>query len=513
MLLGAACITSRVYSRHETQVARGDSIWRLTYDISFHAKAPGARIWAAFPLDTRHARVFRQELLHTGMRTERVRPGSSKTREVTAVAEHAGECRLRAEFDVHLSPQPGWRPSASAADISAEMRAKCLQSERAIQVSSPVIGQTLEKLSGDRATKIEVVERIFEYCLVSLGVGGDDAPRDAAGAIQQAVAGPLGRARAMTALCRACKVPARLVTGFEIKRDVNTRPIVWVEVLANGDWEPYDPENGFSRELPHHFLPVRRGGTQIVRAKGGTGLRVTNAIVRLPPPPGVVGSENPRLADIVDLTRLPLDIHEVLSLVLLLPFGALVTSVFRTVIGFRTFGTFTPTLLALSFVYADWRTGLVVLAAVLILGLTTRVLLDRLKLLMVPRLSVLLTLVAFCVVFGVSLLDYLSLTPSPQAVLLPMVILTMAIERFYVTAEEDSLRYATQLLGGTLLVAFCCYLVLNWKQIGRMILVYPEIHFFTVAALVLLGRYTGYRLTELWRFRHLAGPQSDEEGP
>ena len=39
---------------------------------------------------------------------------------------------------------------------------------------------------------------------------------------------------------------------------------------------------------------------------------------------------------------------------------------------------------------------------------------------------------------------------------------------------------------------------------------YPELHLFTVAALILLGRYTGYRLTELWRFRDLAGPPRED---
>ena len=46
-----------------------------------------------------------------------------------------------------------------------------------------------------------------------------------------------------------------------------------------------------------------------------------------------------------------------------MPLGALLTAVLRTIIGIRTFGTFTPTLLALAFVYNDWRTGLVVFVA------------------------------------------------------------------------------------------------------------------------------------------------------
>jgi hypothetical protein len=43
-----------------------------------------------------------------------------------------------------------------------------------------------------------------------------------------------------------------------------------------------------------------------------------------------------------------------------------------------------------------------------------------------------------------------------------------------------------------------------WDEVGSTVLVYPEIHFFTIATFILLGRYAGYRLTELWRFRDLA---------
>ena len=56
------------------------------------------------------------------------------------------------------------------------------------------------------------------------------------------------------------------------------------------------------------------------------------------------------------------------------------------------------------------------------------------------------------------LLDYLGVTKSSQAVLLPMVICTMTVERFFLTSEEDSVYFALQLLAGTLVVGGCCYI-------------------------------------------------------
>jgi hypothetical protein len=125
---------------------------------------------------------------------------------------------------------------------------------------------------------------------------------------------------------------------------------------------------------------------------------------------------------------------------------------------------------------------------------------------MVPRLGIILTLVVLLMVFSVSVMNYKQWAPTAETVLLPMVILTNLVERFYVTTEEDSVHFAFQLLVTTVIVAFFIYLLLGWKTVGLKLLQYPELHFFTVAALVLIGRYTGYRLMELVRFRDAAKP-------
>ena len=46
------------------------------------------------------------------------------------------------------------------------------------------------------------------------------------------------------------------------------------------------------------------------------------------------------------------------------------------------------------------------------------------------------------------------------------------------------------------------------NQCDAILITYPELHLFTIAALIVLGRYTGYRLTELWRFRDIVKPQA-----
>ena len=503
VVVGAACLAWRLHLREQSPLARGDMLWRITYKARFQATRAGAKVRLSVPIDTEHARVFHEDVYYSGLSSQRLRGSRELAREITLATRRRGLHSLTARFDLHLSPKARFRVPASALSLTPEKRDEWLRATPALPVNDPLVQATLDRLQRGLASSTNLPERIVEFCAREITAGPDDAAHEVVPALRQQGASALARARTLVTLCRAARVPARLVTGFNIETAGDLPLHVWTEVLMGDRWTPYDPSLGVAARLPHHFVPLRRDSLEIVRGSDIAELDTTYTVAALPPEIAGLRRGHGGLATVLDLTRLPLEMHEVLSIILLLPLGALVTAVFRTVIGLRTFGTFTPTLLALSFVYADWRTGLLTFSVVLVIGLVSRRWLERLKLLMVPRLSVILTLVVALITFTVSVLDFFNLTPSAQAVILPMVILTMTIERFYLTSEEDSTAFALQLLGVTVLVGACCYGVLRWKTVGRLVFTCPEVHFFTLAVLIVLGRYSGYRLTELWRFREL----------
>ena len=504
VLVGLACMALRLYARRQTQMAQDDSLWRITYKAKFTAIRTGAALRASAPRDTAYARVFRQDVQYAGLAAQHLRSSRELSREIALASLGSGPHTMTARFDLHLSPKGRWRQPETSTALTQELRDQYLRNTDTIPSNTSLVLETLAKL--DSVDPSNRVQRIFEFCVNTLQPGDEHTPHDVITTLRQRVASSLGRARVFVALCRAASVPARVVTGFAIEETTELKPQFCAEARLGERWTAFDPVNGLSGKLPDHFVPVVKDRIEIVRGTDISELDAKFEAIRLPPGPGASRFGRGRLITIFDLTQLPLDMHEALAIILLMPLGALVTTLFRTVIGIRTFGTFTPTLLALSFVYADWMTGLITFAMVLALGLTSRALLDRLKLLVVPRLSAILTLVVLIIMFMVSVLDYFNLTPSAQAVILPMVILTMTIERFYLTMEEDSPAFALQLLGATLLVGACCYGVLRWQAVGRLVFTFPELHLFTIAILVLLGRYSGYRLTELWRFRDLGKP-------
>ncbi len=496
LLLGTVLIAIRHHARQTAKMAEEESLWSLTYAIDFEPVEPGASINIYIPYDTPHCEVHAGKPSHLGLRSER-----RGNRIVATAPQAGGPYKITAEFELRLSPEPDSSRAPAMEYLKPDVEARYLKAEPNIPTGSDVMRRIGQQAQDAGETPSERVQWIFRY-VSDIATGDTDNP---ALVLSQANtnATPLGKARTMVALCRTIKIPSRLVTGFRIEQQMNVKPLVWVEVFMGQSWLPFDPTSGFTRYLPMNIVPVRRGGDEPVRASGASKYTAEYSIVRTEPPTAVLRSGQRHPIQILDLSRLPIPMHKVLRVLLLLPFGALITTIIRNVVGIGTFGTFSPALLAMSFIYANWQTGVAILLIVIMAGTVSRTFLERLRLLAVPRLSIILTIVIMCVVFGMSILYYLIPEIVTDAVLLPMVILTMLIERFYVTTEEDGLMYTVQLAAGTLMVAALVYAILAWYEVGQFVLVYPESHLYTIAVFIVLGRYAGYRITELWRFRDL----------
>jgi hypothetical protein len=137
------------------------------------------------------------------------------------------------------------------------------------------------------------------------------------------------------------------------------------------------------------------------------------------------------------------------------------------------------------------------------LGLAFRFYLDRLRLLAIPRISAVLTIVVL-LMLGVSVLGHqFELESGLSVALFPMVILAMTVERMSTVWEERGAADAVQQGVGSLVVAAACYAVMDLEVVRHLVFVFPESLLIVLALTLLVGRYTGYRLSELRRFREL----------
>jgi hypothetical protein len=317
----------------------------------------------------------------------------------------------------------------------------------------------------------------------------------------------LDRARTALTVLAAARIPARLVHGVQMTaRERNADVLPWLEVHDGERWLYFDPASG-KEGLPQDFLVWWRGEDPLVQFDGGTDLDVNVSIQSTVADPVVIArrraeAHQDRIGEF-SLFALPIESQAVYGVLLAVPIGALIVVLLRNVVGVQTFGTFMPVLIALAFRETQLLWGVLLFSVLVFVGLSIRFYMERLRLLLVPRLAAVLTIVVLLMVL-VSLLSHrLGFETGLSVGLFPMVILTMTIERMSIVWEERGPGDAIKQGVGSLLVAATCYLVMGIELIEHLVFVFPELLLVALAGTLMLGRYTGYRLTELLRFREM----------
>ena len=302
-------------------------------------------------------------------------------------------------------------------------------------------------------------------------------------------------------------IAARAVHGVELgplTRDTNR--VHWLEVFYNGSWHAFNMVDG-SQQLPEHYLAWWRDDKPLVTLEGGQNLYAKISI-NVNPQEALQqaqmtkqGGQSKFLE--YSLLSLPIEAQSLYHVILMVPIGVFFLVLMRTVVGIKTFGTFMPILIALAFRETQLAWGISLFVLVVSTGLIFRFYFDRLKLLLVPRLASVLILVIMLMGL-ISVLSYkLGLPRGLSVALFPMVIMTMTIERMSIVWEERGAKDAIQHGLGSLFVAAIAYLLMNIEFLRHFIFVYPETLLLILAMMLLLGRYSGYRLSELLRFKVL----------
>jgi hypothetical protein len=280
-----------------------------------------------------------------------------------------------------------------------------------------------------------------------------------------------------------------------------------LEVHDGDDWRYFDPMTG-EESLPDNFLVWWRGNEPLINVEGGSDVQVSFAVQdNQLDAVSIANSQATRHgAALIDfsLYSLPISTQAVYSVLLMIPIGALVMVFLRNFIGIDAFGTFMPVLIALAFRETQLFWGVILFSMLVALGLSIRFLLDRLRLLLVPRLSAVLIVVVLLMMI-ISLASHrLGLETGLSVALFPMVIIAMTIERMSVVWEERGATDAIREGMGSLLVAVTAYIFMGLSWLEHLIFTFPELLLVVLALVLLAGRYTGYRLLELRRFKALA---------
>jgi len=309
------------------------------------------------------------------------------------------------------------------------------------------------------------------------------------------------------------RIPSRTVNVLLLREGARHSKLVpWLQVHNEQQWLSFNPENSKSK-LPDNVLIWENAGQTIFNVDGGKNSSLDFAISRHTQEPVRLAEQRARRMDSrameFSLFSLPIQTQNVYRILLMVPLGALLIVLLRNVVGIKTFGTFMPILIALAFRETELVWGILLFTLLVALGLTIRFYLEYLQLLLVPRLAAVLTVVIILMA-GVSVFSHkLGFEQGLSIALFPMVILAMTIERMSLIWEEHGPSEALQQGFGSLVVASLGFLLMSNDTMEHIIFVFPESLLILLAVILLLGRYTGYRLTELWRFRASLSKNAD----
>ena len=305
------------------------------------------------------------------------------------------------------------------------------------------------------------------------------------------------------------RIPARIVRAIKLEEGKKTeKPDIMLEAYINNSWNIYDL-NTAKIGLPKNLVVFQRGGVSLLDVHGGEDSKVMFSVLKSVATPLKMAEYKARDNKIFvpyeySIYSLPILEQNTLKWLMIFPLAILMVVLMRNVVGVSTMGTFTPMLLAMSLVKTGLVSGVVCFSVMVFLGLLMRAMVARLNLLLVPRIS-------FVVIFVILLIQVLTIVGYrldyqiiSSAIFFPIIITAWIIERASITWEEEGAKNTIKEIFNTLLTALITYVVISNEYVRHVMFAFNEFNLVIMFIVMLLGTYTGYRITELTRFLPLA---------
>ncbi|MFC6671209.1 inactive transglutaminase family protein [Marinobacterium aestuariivivens] len=312
--------------------------------------------------------------------------------------------------------------------------------------------------------------------------------------------------RLLVEMLNRAGISARLVKGLVLEDGRRRQSLVdLLQVFDEDRVEIIDPASGQPGQR-ENLLLWEYHSSPVLDLVGGVHSRVTFSMIEQEQPVRLALAKKFEESNLLNFSihTLPLEEQALFKGILLIPIGVLVVVLMRVLVGLKTSGTFMPVLIAMAFIQTSLATGLIGFLLIVSMGLVIRSYLSHLNLLLVARISAVIIMVIGIISLFSVLAYKLGLTEGLKITFFPMIILSWTIERMSLLWEEEGPKEVLSQGGGSLLVAVLAYLAMNNDLIRHLTFNFLGLQLVVMAAVLLLGNYTGYRLLELKRFHPLA---------
>lgn len=461
-------------------------VWTVDAKVSFNALGENVKVSLAVPNDKDGFKILSEEVVAKGYEITRDKVNS---RVIMTAPLKTGKQNLYYRLSIYDDAQN----VALNSLVPAKVERPILSDEERLQMSK--IWELSQNQKGDKVQKaILAVNQEVNNPTMSLILPINHTTKEFAEKVIQVLAYK--------------RIPARIARTIKLEEGRKTeKPDIMLEAYLDGRWKLYDLVSA-KIGLPKNWVIVQRGGVSLLDVKGGEDSTVVFSVLKSVASPLKMAEHRAKANDKLwsynySMYTLPVFEQNTLKWLMIFPLAILVVVIMRNIIGVSTMGTFTPMLLAMSLVRTGFWPGLICFSVMIALGLVMRALVAKLNLLLVPRIS-------FVVIFVILLIQCLTVVGYrfnysivSSAIFFPIIITAWIIERASITWEEEGAVNTLKEILFTFITAVVTYFVISNEYVRHVMFAFNELNLVILFIVMLLGTYTGYRLTELMRFAPL----------
>ena len=211
---------------------------------------------------------------------------------------------------------------------------------------------------------------------------------------------------------------------------------------------------------------------------------------------------------------------DTVMLILFLPIVVTVITFFRQIVGIKAFGIYTPAMITFAFLIIGMQSGnlmngvkygVTMFIMVIVVGTMSRVFMKRFRLLYLPRMAIVITLVAFVTLAVLMVSGSFHRTGLANVSIFPILIMITLVEKFVSTQIDKGSRVAIILSVETLAISLIAYFLIGLPALVIFVKKYPLAVLFTIVINIFLGRWSGLRVTEYFRFNNIINGKNDSK--
>jgi len=220
---------------------------------------------------------------------------------------------------------------------------------------------------------------------------------------------------------------------------------------------------------------------------------------------------------ITDIIDQPIIDPNLALILLLLPIVVTIIGIAKYLIGIKSFGIYAPLILTFMFyefgltndgIRSDPIRGLKygIFLALIVFSATviSYSFLRRWALHYYSKLALVITIVVFSIIGIIVMADVVNKLGMLKLNIFSLVLIATVSERFMnYLAFNKGTKKAIILSIETLIIAIAAYLFISWKLFQNVILTYPFLVLLVIPVNVLIGKFSGLRVTEYSRFREI----------